>query len=614
MSDDVTDIVEDIDDDDIPAAAIAAIEADNLVDDLIDSLAGAPGYEIPLGVNAEGDGYLLGPDGVHWLHSTRDGQVDDLIAFRPFLPAKRLRDDKGNVLLELAWLTDDGRVRRVTVPAIDAADRAKLMRVFPDFVVTSKHSTECVEYIGHCLRENNDWIVSTGEEVATALGWPVTGTHTYVYGSGRPTMVEDVKNTGQWLTWHEQAGSLDAWKAAVHALADRDLVNIMVTAALASPMLRITGSPSFMVDLSGTTSLGKTTALSVAASVAGNPSADKGILVSWGQTQVSLEHHLAMLRGMSLFLDESQLAEQSTVERLVYGLTDGKSRGRSRQDGSGMMDRAMYETVVLSTGEQPLISMTKKGGVVPRVVTITGTPMASKRQADDAKSAVIANHGLALPTFVERLRSLDLARVMTRLTWWRDELNKLSDNAVSGRRADSVAVLALTNELAHEMDLVPRVPLGTWAWVVDGGGTEAGTMDRPREALREALSWADSSGARFVDHPTFSPGSNEVLGRWQAPDFVAFVPQKLREYLTRIGYDAPDSIFRAWRERGWIVCQQGFTWRTLLQTRSPGLIRVVNLEDIAIREGDEISMQDVGRRWVDGLGRRAGSTGDDGDE
>lgn len=576
-------------------------------DDLITRLVGAPGYEVPTEVNPSGDGYLVDENGVWWRHTTRDGQETDLIAFKPFLPAKRLRDDRGNVLLQLTWLTDDGEVRDVTTPAADAADRAKLMRVFPDFVVTSKHATECAEFIGHCLRANNDWIVSTGEEVATALGWPVRGTDAYVFGSGRPTMIEDVKNTGPWLTWHAQSGTLDAWKAMVHSLAQRDLVMVMVAAALAAPLLRLTGSPSFVVDLSGTTSLGKTTALSVAASVAGNPRPDKGILVSWGQTQVSLEHHLAMLRGMSLFLDESQLAEQTSVERLVYSLTDGKSRGRSRQDGSGMMDRALYETVVLSTGEQPLISMTKKGGVVPRVVTLTGTPMGSKSQADEARRQAELHHGTALPAFVDRLRSLDLTRVMGRLSWWRAELAGLVTNPVASRRADSVAVLALANELAAQLELMPVVPLGRWAWVVDGGGTDEGTLDRPREALRDALAWAESSGSRFAGHHNFNPATGEVLGRWAPEDgYVAFVPAKLREHLIRQGYDAPDAILREWRERRWITCQQGFTWRTLLTTRTLGLIRVVNVEDIAARPGDEAPEADRYGRWTNGLGGGGG--------
>ncbi len=595
---DETDHIDESDTGGLPAAVVAA---DPVVSaDLVTRLAGAEGYEVPAEVNPNGDGYLVNEDGVWWQHTGRDGQETDLIAFKPFLPAKRLRDDKGNVLLQLSWLTDDNVVRDVTVPATDAADRSKLMRVFPDFVVTSKHATECAEFIGHCLRTNNEWIVSTGEEVATALGWPVKGTDTYVYGSGRPTMIEDVKNTGPWLTWHSQSGTLDAWKAMVHSLASRDLVMVMVAAALAAPLLRLTASPSFVVDLSGTTSLGKTTALSVAASVAGNPKPDKGILVSWGQTQVSLEHHLAMLRGMSLFLDESQLAEQTSVERLVYSLTDGKSRGRSRQDGSGMMDRSIYETVVLSTGEQPLISMTKKGGVVPRVVTLTGTPMGSKSQADEARKLAELNYGVALPAFVGRLQALELARVMKRLNWWRTELTALVSNPVAGRRADSVAVLALANELAAEMELTPKVPLGRWAWVVDGGGTEEGTLDRPREALREALTWAESAGSRFVGHPSFNDATGEVLGRWQPPDFVAFVPQKLRDYLIKLGYDSPDAIFREWREKKWIACQQGFTWRTLLTDRSPGLIRVVNVDDLAVQPGDDVPDHQKYGQWTPG--------------
>lgn len=529
---------------------------------ICEELAGGPGYEMPHPLpGAMPDEYALTTDGVVWLHQVDGNLAVDLIAVRPFIVKQRLRDDHDESRYTLAWLSDDDEVRTITVPATVLADSRKLVAAFPEVVVTSKQATQALHYATGCLRENRRWLVAHGEQVATGLGWPVTGTSYFVSGPNRPRAVEDVKNTGLWLEGHRTEGTLERWKEAIWTVADRHLVQIMVTASLAAPALRLLNHPSFAVDLSGSTSGGKTISLRAAASVWGDPQAT---LVTWKDTKASVEHHLSVLRGMPFLADETQLARPEDLEDVVYGLTEGRSKGRSRQDGGGLQATQRLEATLLSTGEQPLTSMTKKNGITPRVVTCAGQPCESKQQADTLKAAVSADFGHAGPLFVEWLRHQALDELRLRHYRWIKRLEVEGEAAVVGRRADSVAVLALVNEMASELGLVPRLGEDTWAWLVAGGDAAISAGgDRAQEALDDVIAWAVSRKRQFFSltsttgmETRFEP-TQGWLGRWdEGGDFIAFRPGPLEEHLARRDFQA-QAILATWREREWLQHTKG---------------------------------------------------------
>lgn len=530
--------------------------------DVMERLAGREGYVIPDSPDPMVRSvYLLTEDGIWWEHPAPRGGADappvrDLLASRPFLVRQRLRDDRDESRYVLAWLSDDDEVKTITVPAATLADSRRLVSAFPEVVVTSRNAAQCIEYVAQCLRENRAWLVEYGESVATALGWPLTGTTHFVSGPGRPRPVEDVKNTGLWLEGHRTEGTLDGWRQTVDGVKDRRLVQLMVNASLAAPLLRPLRQHSFAVDLSGTTSGGKTISLRAAASVWGDPNA---ILVTCKDSKASIEHHLSVLRGMPLFLDETQLAKPEDLEDVVYGLTEGRSKGRSRQDGSGLQNTDRLESVMMTTGEQTLVSMTKKAGIVPRVVTATGQPCVTKEQADELKEAVSRDYGHAGPLLAETVRQLPLDELLARYWTWKERLAAGADSPISGRRADSVGVLALANEIGAEMGLVPRMAGEIWEWLVNGGdATLDDEGDRPQQALNAALSWAVSRQKQFfslVDEggilTRFEP-STGWLGRWDHNgDFIGFRPSELERHLTQLGFQ-PQAIFTEWRARGWL--------------------------------------------------------------
>lgn len=582
---------------------------------------------IPVQTTASGVSYQVDGAGV-WRESV-NGKVyeRELIAFRPFVPVQRLKDDQGGVQYTMAWLNSAGAVEKLTLSAKQIASRTLMIAAFPDLVVTSQHATACIEYIAQCVRFNQGWLESRARVSATALGWPLTAAdggsvdvreelglrgavEGFTAGPGRPRAVQDVKNTGAWLSGHRRGGTVDGWARAVEKVKDRPLVQIMVAAALAAPLLRVTGSANFVVDLSGSTSGGKTIALSCAASVWGDP---KEVLSSWKNTRVALEHHLSMLRGVPFFVDETQLAAVETVEELLYALTSGKSRGRSRQDGSALLDSSVWETVLLATGEQPMASMTNKGGLVPRIVALSGTPCASRDEANGLLEAVRTHHGHAGELFVREVGRLGGEVIRARFKIISDQLGKVADSPVAARRAQCVALLALAHEVAVGCGLMAQDALGEkdWDWLVNGGGSSVTEFedDRSRAALREMLAWAGTNGQRFYGHAsaTFAPHAGWA-GRWAEKEYVAFTPAVLKELLKKAGYDAP-RVMLDWRDRGWLK-QKGTV--TTHPVRIDGsLIRhvvVTNLEDLGGLEDSEGpgegatgSGGDPRREWLLGL-------------
>jgi hypothetical protein len=592
---------EETDDDlgELPEDALVA-DADLLQTDqaLVDMLAGREGYVIPRTIHgALTSLYHVTNDGIIWDHAVRNDVVRDPIATRPFLVKQRLRDDKGEYRYVLSWLSDEEELREITVPAATLTSARKLHAELPEAIFDDTHASACVKYISRCLQENRQWLVQFGETMVTALGWPAEGTAYFVSGPDRPTPVEDVKNTGGWLKGHRERGTIDASVSFLNSVADRPQLQVMVNAALVAPVLRVVGADNFVVDLCGETSTGKTRALMLAASLWGEPTT-RGVLAMWNMTRTAIEEHLSVLRGVPMFLDETQLAKAEDVGDVVYGVTQGKSRGRGKREG-GLQDVTNFETALLITGEQPAAKLAEsKPGVMPRIIEVTGTPCRDKEQADELTAVATRNFGHVGPAFVEHLQTLDEVALTLRLGDLRRELAGHAQSRLAGRRADSVAVLWLTNELAHAAGLVPKMDLDVWTWLMNGGdAVSAEDEDVPRKALRHLLQWAWSNKAAFYggsDDPFTS--SKDTPGRWAITEGYVAISSSLAPSILKdkLGYESPDMLFGAWKERGWLACQskKGRTWRVPVGGKvAPAMYKIIMLDDLVDPEAEPDTLE-----------------------
>jgi putative DNA primase/helicase len=158
-------------------------------------------------------------------------------------------------------------------------------------------------------------------------------------------------------------GSLKGWRKQV-ARPARQSTRLMCAISLAftAPILRLLGLDSFGINFYGSTSSGKTSALKIAAFVAGLLG-DQG-LPSWGDTEVGIEDQACGHRDRIFPLDETADAERGTVDPKVklraITFLIGRNRSRKKAKDHGVIRE--FKVVLASTSERRLSAIAAATG------------------------------------------------------------------------------------------------------------------------------------------------------------------------------------------------------------------------------------------------------------
>jgi hypothetical protein len=148
-------------------------------------------------------------------------------------------------------------------------------------------------------------------------------------------------------------GDFEAHAAALRRAWDTGpIMRRIMCAALAATLLKPLRSRGFALHLCGDSSRGKTTMLRIAASIFGDPD-DPAWVATWNTTANAAELRAATLSDLPLCYDEVGASDPVTVQRLIYTLANGESRGRLTATAAAQRARH-WRTVVLSAGEIPL--------------------------------------------------------------------------------------------------------------------------------------------------------------------------------------------------------------------------------------------------------------------
>jgi putative DNA primase/helicase len=165
-----------------------------------------------------------------------------------------------------------------------------------------------------------------------------------------------------------QAGTLEDWQANIGALAiGNTRLGLSLGVAFAAPLMGVVGLEGGGFHLQGASSIGKSSALKVAASVFYGGRLRDG-LGSWRSTDNSLEAVAAAHCDLPLAIDEMGEADPFTVGKTAYMLANGRGKGRANQDGSGR-PAAEWRLLFVSSGEIGLTEAMqgpKTGGGVVR--------------------------------------------------------------------------------------------------------------------------------------------------------------------------------------------------------------------------------------------------------
>ena len=410
------------------------------------------------------------------------------------------------------------------------------------------------------ISDRMGWLGESGE-----LGFLVGESH--VPTPARRRCALDVSDPGraQLASSMEPSGTLHGWREAVARVSEYPSVMLALYASLAAPLLGILSeAPSAILDWSGGTSRGKTTSLSLAASVWAHPRKGQHYVHSWDATPAYIEGAADCLRHLPLCLDDTRDAKDpAALERLIYTYAGESGRGRARPDGL----RASLEVrgVLLSTGEQPITSFGGSGGARARSLCLRGWPLgdAGHHVAVELLAALSEHHGVAGPAVVRWLVDHADQWGELRAMWRADRAGaaEASSSNVGKRLAALWAFLAAGARLAHDVLGIPVPAKDPLVFAGESADQQAEEADRAAVAVAACYAWACAHEAEFWGREVRDKSTNEArqpssgwAGRWTRAswDEIAWVPGCLERVLKYEGF-RPEEILSAWVDRGWLA-------------------------------------------------------------
>ena len=357
---------------------------------------------VPVGVRMPA-GYSISYSGV-WVEKQFGKEIVNVrVAWAPLVIKAVYVDPAGDQAVELAWV-DRGQVVTRTVQRSVVRRGRILVATLGDagLPVIEADAKLAERYLAAFESINQGKIPRV--HLARQLGWQKDGT--FVTAQDTPHRVE-VKFDEQKpaLAAHAPAGTFAGWQAAVKPMEAYPAAQMALYASLAAPLLELVGVNSFTVDISGRSTRGKTTAAGAGMSVWADPSEKADGMYSWRTTMLAAEKRLNLVNGLPVVFDETKLVrDPELVHALLYSIP--KNHGQAR--GGGWPSGLPWRTVMISTGEQSVLTFTTDQGAGARVLTVKEAPFGtdgpeSATAAVDVRDGCAEHYGTAGPRFVEKL-------------------------------------------------------------------------------------------------------------------------------------------------------------------------------------------------------------------
>jgi len=354
---------------------------------------------------------------------------------------------------------------------------------------------------------------------------------------------------------YEARGNVDEWREGVATLARGHLLlMVAISTALAGPLAYFAGHEGGGVHFFGQSSIGKTTALRLGASVWGRGDTP-GFVRTWRATANGLEGAAAGATDTVLILDELGQAEARDLATTLYMLANGGGKARACRDGS-LREPRTWRVLTLSSGESPVdAKLTEdrgrktRAGQLVRMMDIPadrglGFGVFDNGGPDNDPSAFVKRckiaaasaYGTAGPEFIRRLIAVgaisDDVRALVN-----DFIAANVPNGADGqiiRGAQRLGLIAAAGELATKVDLTGWRNGEAWAgaawalkqWIEDRGGLEPAEI---RQAIAQVRRFFEAHGEARFDRSDSLDDARPVSNRagWrkgQGEDRRWFVP------------------------------------------------------------------------------------------
>lgn len=287
-----------------------------------------------------------------------------------------------------------------------------------------------------------------------------------------------------------QAGSLAGWQATIRHFVDGQATfSLAACIPFVGPLLELlSGALNVGIELTGPSSIGKTTALDIAASVWGAPHDGRGtIATSMRSTDNGLEQAMLARAGTFLPMNESNLAgmdrgsQVKAMFNAAFMLNEGVSKERYNDPAAPAVKLAFLVTSNLSI--HALLegyNDENAAGATVRLLTVPADAGKShgafnhlpdghdgSREATAALNAALhANYGHAAPAFLRRLardRRANEKKLIRRIRMYQalflKDARAADADHQTARKADAFGLIYAAGKLAQAYGILPLTQL-----------------------------------------------------------------------------------------------------------------------------------------------------------
>lgn len=346
---------------------------------------------------------------------------------------------------------------------------------------------------------------------------------------------------------------LDMYVNHIHGSAELEMATIM---GLSAPILAYLKQfqpdlRSLLIHLTGSSSSGKTTALQIACSVAGNPSSEaKSLVRNWNGTLNSILASCQDIHGIPLAFDELSTNSYQNLTGVLYNLTDGVGRARANSEGN-LRPVGSWSTVFLSSGELSIYNRVSSNvGLRVRIFEFENLQWTkSASQAEAIKTLCSQNFGHLLPAFMDHLFSADVSLGIIS-DYYEEQvdnlMNLLPDSTTKQRVASKLAIILTTAELVNSSGLITVDTEAITQILIDYEESHIDDRDLGANALDKLMQHL------IVNQRALSKYGHNTLGYLEGKN-VFIYREQLAKLLKQLGFEDSKLVINQWIASGDIL-------------------------------------------------------------
>ncbi|MFA6887166.1 MAG: DUF927 domain-containing protein [Aliarcobacter sp.] len=500
--------------------------------------------------------YILKNDGLY-IENEKDGEkiVTKISSTPVTVNAVGVNLDTDTSLYKIAFFDNRKTKKETWKEPADLLTRTGVIKLIDDGLLFNEEDCKYFYRYFKKVISNNSMSMDM-EYVASKNGWK-KGNTIFIMGEKAFTEDHETKNV---LSYNNDSsenytkkGTLAGWIEGVKPLLGYDIARFQCYAAASALILKPLGVGSFIVDNFAESGTGKTVRCYAAMSMLGNPLELK---INANSTNVGLEKTAEFNTDLPLFIDET--SDNKYFKDFVYMLSNGKGKTRGTKEG-GLKQGGSWETVVLTTGERPILNDKAFSGQQVRVLEIHETiddyiPETIKA----VEEAVKNNYGHIIELYIEKVfdNSEDL-KTMYSVNY--ENLQKTKSNL--GERSKAFfAAIATAGELLEsvfcDIGIEKKDGFEICKRYFDKLIVQNPTEHYSIRALETAYQWAIRNYAFFYNTLDDENDIRHEIYGWITKDYLDFDPDKLKEYLDRQDIDYT-RVVQDWRDMGISVVKKG---------------------------------------------------------